>query len=560
MNSLGDYARAINMNVAAAEQNSIAARVWQRDATLWKTDPAHVAEISNRLGWLTVAATMRAHIAELRAFAADIQRAGFKTIVLCGMGGSSLGVEVLRDVIGRARGFPTLSILDTTDPATVRALARQINPQKTLFIIASKSGSTLETLSHYQFFAARAPAHNFIAITDAGSGLHQLARENNFRHIFENPSDIGGRFSVLSYFGLVPAALMGIELARLLDRAEEMARACGAAVPAENNPGEWLGVALATLAQHGRDKLTFITPRALASFGAWVEQLIAESTGKEGKGIVPIDGEPLGKPSSYGADRVLVYLSLGKTRDAKTERALSTLEKIGHPILRAQLRDVYDIGAEFFRWEFATAVACALLGVNAFDQPNVEEAKVNARRRLTADRQLLAAEQPLWENAQFAVYATEPLAASNLREALGAFLARAQPNDYLALMAYAPATPANRAALKTMRAAARDALRIATTVGFGPRFLHSTGQLHKGGANNVLALQITADIARDAPIPGAAYSFGELLRAQAAGDWQALAERGRRALRVHLKRGAALRAVAIEMRHAGQNARHAAPH
>ncbi|MCX7838173.1 MAG: hypothetical protein N2559_01770 [Anaerolineae bacterium] len=382
--SLGDYADAIAMNVAAAEQNDIAARIWQHDATLWKTEPEHIAEISQRLGWLTVTQTMRAHLAELRAFADEIRHARFQAIVLCGMGGSSLCVEVLRDVIGIARERPPLYILDSTEPTTIHALVRKINPKKTLFIIASKSGSTIETLSHYKFFAARAPAQNFIAITDAGSGLHKLAREQNFRRVFENPSDIGGRFSALSFFGLVPAALMGIDLARLLDRADEMARVCGADVPAEENAGEWLGVALATLAQHGRDKVTFVAPRELAAFGAWAEQLIAESTGKEGKGIVPIDGEPLGKPHVYGTDRVLVELQLA--RNARAHRTLTALAKIGHPILRMHLRDVYDIGAEFFRWEFATAVACALLGVNAFDQPNVEEAKVNARAFLTADR------------------------------------------------------------------------------------------------------------------------------------------------------------------------------
>ncbi len=553
--SLGDYADAVAMNLAAAEQNGIAARVWQKDATLWKTEPEHIAEISQRLGWLTVMSTMRAHLDELRAFADEIRRARFQSIVLCGMGGSSLGVQVLRDVVGSARGRPPLFILDTTDPLAIRALARKIEPRRTLFIIASKSGGTIETLSHYQYFAAHAPAHNFIAITDAGSGLHQLAREKNLRRVFENPADIGGRFSVLSFFGLVPAALLGIDLAKLLDRAEEMARACRADVPAEENPGEWLGVALATLAQRGRDKITFVAPRALASFGAWAEQLIAESTGKEGQGIVPIDGEPLGKPAVYGTDRVFVHLHI--QRDTRAARALAALEKIGHPILRVRWRDAYDVGAEFFRWEFATAVACALLGVNAFDQPNVEEAKVNARQMLTGDRRPMTDdgrrtedESPLWENAQFAVYATEQISAKNLRAALRAFFALAQPNDYLALMAYLPPTRAHHAALQTLRVAARDALGIATTVGFGPRFLHSTGQLHKGGANNVLALQITMDPARDVAIPGAAYSFGDLIRAQAAGDWQALASRGRRALRVHLKRGTTLRALAMELERA----------
>jgi glucose-6-phosphate isomerase len=545
----GDYLADISANLAAAEQNSIAARVWQRDATLWKTEPEHVAEISKRLGWLTVISAMRPRVQELREFSKAVKR-DFKSVVLCGMGGSSLCVEALRDGVGVARGYPRLFVLDTTDPAMIRSLAHKVNLRKTLFVIASKSGGTLETLSHYKYFAEKAPPQNFVAITDAGSGLHQLARANNFRRVFENPADIGGRFSALSYFGLVPAALMGIDLAELLDRAEEMARACGADVSAEANPGVWLGVVLATLAHKGRDKATFIRSRGIASFGAWAEQLIAESTGKEGKGIVPIDGEPLGKPIAYGSDRVFVHMQLGKARDAAAERVLVALEKIGHPMLRVQLRDPYDLGAEFFRWEFATAVAGALLGVNAFDQPNVEEAKVNARQALTADRRPPTADQPAWENRWYAVYSTEQITAQSLSDALRVFFALAQPNDYLALMAYLRNTPGHRAALQAMRLAARDALRIATTVGFGPRFLHSTGQLHKGGANNVIALQITADPAVDAPIPGEAFSFGALIHAQAAGDWQALASRGRRALRVHLKRGADLRAVAAEVKRA----------
>ncbi|CAG0967982.1 hypothetical protein ANRL3_01310, partial [Anaerolineae bacterium] len=483
--NLGDDTDAVNMNIAAAEQNGIAARVWKKEATLWKTEPEHIAEISIRLGWLNVATEMRQHVGELRAFADEIKRAKFTAVVLCGMGGSSLCVETLRDVAGIAKGFPKLFILDTTDPASVRAIERKINPQKTLFIIASKSGGTTETLSHYKYFAAKAPAQNFIAITDPGSGLQKLARAKNFRRVFENPSDIGGRYSALSYFGLVPAALMGMDVGKLLDRADEMMRACAADVPAETNPGEWLGVAFATLAQKGRDKITVIASKGIATFGAWAEQLIAESTGKEDKGLVPIDGEPLGKPAVYGRDRVFVYLQLGKTKNAVVENKLAALEKVGHPVIHIQLRDAYDVGAEFFRWEFAIAVAGALMGIDAFDQPNVEEAKVNARRVLaesTVNSQQSIV-NAIWENKQFAVYSTRKIAAKNLREALRGFFAETRGGDYLAIMAYTQNTPANRAALKAMRVTARDAMNIATTVGYGPRFLHSTGQLHKGGAN-----------------------------------------------------------------------------
>lgn len=539
---LGDYLNAVSENLAAAEQNGVANRIWQKDATLWKTAPAHIAEISIRLGWLDVATAMRKRVAELKAFGKEIKKAGFKSVVLCGMGGSSLCVETLRDVVGIAKGFPQLFILDTTDPATVRALARKINPKQTLFIIASKSGGTVETLSHYKYFANQAPAQNFIAITDPGSGLQKLAVEKKFRRVFENPSDIGGRYSALSFFGLVPAALMGIDIDQLLSRAEEMMRACAADVPAENNPGEWLGVTLATLAQHGRDKITFITAKNIATFGAWAEQLIAESTGKEGKGLVPIDAEPLGKPTAYGMDRVFVYAFI-KRADPAIEKRLGELARIGHPILRFQLRDAYDLGAEFFRWEFAIAVAGALLGINAFDQPNVEEAKKNARAALTQDREATP-EKPVWENKQVAVYSTAPMAAKNLRGALDAYFKLAHPGDYLALMAYLQNTPTHNAALKAMRVAARDVLKIATTAGYGPRFLHSTGQLHKGGANNILALQITTDHAIDEKIPGETFSFSQLINAQAQGDWQTLQNNQRRALRVHLKRRAKLSAVA----------------
>ena len=551
--NLGDYADAVNMNSAAAEQNGVANRVWKKDPTLWKTEPEHIAEIPNRLGWLNVATDMSQRVAELNAFSVEIKKAGYKSIVLCGMGGSSLCVETLRDVLGVARGYSPLYVLDTTDPATVRALARKIDPKKTLFIIASKSGGTMETLSHYKYFAELAPAQNFVAITDPGSGLQKLAIEKKFRRVFENPSDIGGRYSALSYFGLVPAALMGIDIEKLLERAAQMMSACAADVPAETNLGEWLGVVLATLAQKGRDKITFVTSQGVAAFGAWAEQLIAESMGKEGKGLVPVDGEPLGKPSVYGSDRVWVYLQLGKKSDAAIERGLKALENVGHPVVRLHLRDPYDIGAEFFRWEFAIAVAGALMGIDAFDQPNVEEAKKNARAVLvqsTVDSRQSTVEKALWENKKFAVYSTQNISARNLRGALKEFFQLAQPNDYLALMAYVQQSPSNRAALKAMRVVARDKFKIATTVGFGPRFLHSTGQLHKGGANNILAVQITSDNAVDVAIPGETYAFGTLIHAQAAGDWQALKNNGRRVLRVHLKRGTKLSDLAIEMKRA----------
>ncbi|MDE3089513.1 MAG: bifunctional transaldolase/phosoglucose isomerase, partial [Chloroflexota bacterium] len=452
---LGDYADAVRENLAAAEQNQVAARIWKKDAALWKSEPAHQAIIRNALGWLTVAAEMQRHVGELNAFGAEIKNAGFRYAVLCGMGGSSLCVQVCRDTFGSARGYPRLFVLDTTDPASIRAIERKIKPKQTLFIIASKSGGTTETLSQYKYFAEQAPAQNFVAITDAGSGLETLAREKGFRRVFLNSADIGGRYSALSYFGLVPAAVMGIDIGKLLERADEMARACAADIPAEKNPGLWLGVALSTLAKAGRDKITLVASRGVSTFGAWAEQLIAESTGKEGSGLVPVDGEPLGSPAAYGRDRVFVYLQLGKSKNAGTERRLAALERVGQPVIRLYLRDVFDIGAEFFRWEFAIAVAGARMGIDAFDQPNVQESKDNTKRVLSG-QWTVNGEQSVFENKRFAVYATADIGeVKGLRGALSAFLKQARAGDYLALMAYLEETPANNTALKAMRVAAR---------------------------------------------------------------------------------------------------------
>jgi transaldolase/glucose-6-phosphate isomerase len=552
--NLGKFAEEVNESLRSAQNHRVAERVWNKDATLWKTEPAQVAEISDRLGWLTIASRMRGQVAEVRAFGEEIKCAGFKYVVLCGMGGSSLCVEVCRATFGSARGFPKLFVLDTTDPATIRALERKIDVKKTLFIIASKSGGTIETLDHYKYFSQKAPAQNFIAITDAGSALEKIARERQFRRVFQNPADIGGRYSALSYFGLVPAAAMGVDVEKLLDRAEEMAHACAASTPAEKNPGLWLGVMLATLAKKGRDKITFVVSSGIDTFGMWAEQLIAESTGKEGKGLVPVDGERLGRVSAYSNDRVFVYLRLAKARNPALDHKVSALEKAGHPAICLQLRDAYDISAEFFRWEFAVAIAGALLGINPFDQPNVQESKDNTQRVLESRKakdKRQKAEKPAWENEQLTVCSTEVLdGAKNLRNTLRAFFKLAQHGDYLALMAYLAQTPKDHAALQAIRVAARDKLKIATTLGYGPRFLHSTGQLHKGGPNSVLSVQITVDDAVDAAIPGEPYSFSTLKRAQALGDWQALRSHGRRALRVHLKRGARLGHVLAEFKSA----------
>ncbi len=558
--TLGASAQAVDAALEAAQQNQVAARVWKRDPGFWKSEPEHQAKISHRLGWLTVAADMRAQLSSLAQFGAEIKDAKFKTAVLCGMGGSSLCVQVLRQTLGSSRGYPKLDVLDTTDPATILALEKRIDPTQTLFIIASKSGGTLETTDHYRYFFDKVHARkgdrageNFVAITDAGSALEKIAQEKHFRHVFMNPSDIGGRYSALSYFGLVPAAIMGIDLARMLDSADAMTRACAPDVKAKDHPGVWLGVLLGTLAQQGRDKITLVASPGVEAFPVWTEQLIAESTGKEGKGLVPIADEPVGEPKVYGTDRVFVYLRLQGARNAALDRRMDALAEAGQPVIRLHLDDPYAIGGEFFRWEFAVAVAGALIGIDPFDEPNVQESKDNTQRVLAAFEVADAFEavQPTWQNSRAAVYgskAAEP--AKSLREHLAAFFKPCQPGDYIAIMAYLEQTPKNDAALEAARVAARDALQIATTVGYGPRYLHSTGQLHKGGPNRVLALQVTAEDRVDVPVPGEPYTFGVLKQAQAIGDWQALEAHRRRALRVHLKPGGDLTLLAQAIRSA----------
>ncbi len=547
---LGSYATLVEAALDAAEKNKMVDRIWKKDPTVWKREPEHQAEIRNRLGWLTIGRQMKSEVERLVQFGTEIKEAKFKSVVLCGMGGSSLCVEVMRQTFGSARGYPKLEVLDSTDPATILELEKRIDPVQTLFVIASKSGGTVETTDHFRYFYSRVHStkwdragENFVAITDAGSALEKAAQDRHFRRIFLNASDIGGRYSALSYFGLVPAAAMGIDIEKLLDLANKMAQACGPNVPAKDNPGLWLGTVFGTLAQHGRDKITLVTSPGIDSFGMWVEQLIAESTGKEGKGLVPIDREPLGAPSVYGDDRVFVYLRLATARNAAIDRKVDTLEQAGHPVIRLNLEDKNSIGGEFFRWEFAVAVAGALMGIDAFDQPNVQESKDNTKRVLASLEREGALEfrQPTWEDSRVAVYQSQDGdGARDLSGNLAAFLGQAKPGDYLAVMSYLQETPKNIAALEQIRLAVRNALKVATTLGYGPRFLHSTGQLHKGGPNTVLALQITDEDQVDAAIPGEPYTFGTLKQAQAIGDWEALLAHQRRALRVQFKRGADL--------------------
>jgi transaldolase/glucose-6-phosphate isomerase len=523
-------------------------RLWQRDASLWTGK-----DEAKWLGWLDLDDPATVRREELPRFAAEVRDAGFTHALLLGMGGSSLFPEVLAVTLGARSGFPQLHVLDSTDPAQVSAFERKIDLPRTLFIVASKSGSTLEPNIFQQYFFDRArqalgageAGRRFIAITDPGSKLEQVARDLGFRRIFAGKPSIGGRFSALSHFGMAPAAILGLDTDAFLDRAGEMARACGPDVPPEANPGVRLGTVLGTAARHGRDKVTIVASPALWDFGAWLEQLLAESTGKEGTGLVPVDREPLGPPSVYGDDRVFVYMRLAGAPDAAQDQSLAALAAAGQPVVRIEVAEPEALSAEVFRWEFATAVAGSVLGINPFDQPDVEASKVKTRA-LTEEYERagpLPHETPVFSEGDIRLF-TDAKNAEALRQALGgerslpaylrAHLRRAGAGDYVALLAYIEMSEAHRAPLQAMRAALRDRLRVATCLGFGPRFLHSTGQAYKGGPNSGVFLQITCDDAADLPVPGQSYTFGVVKAAQARGDFAVLVERGRRALRVHL--------------------------
>lgn len=516
-------------------------RLWERDSSLWSKDAEQQAGIGDRLGWLNSFETMRGGVDSLKEFAADLRADGFTDVVLMGMGGSNLAPEVLRDTFGAGAGAPSLHVLDSTDPLAVKAVEDAVDLDHTLFIASSKSGTTTETMAFLEYFwEKRENGAQFAVITDAGSTLDRLGTELSFRRVFLNQPDIGGRYSAISLVGLVPAAVLGIDLNRLLDRAGAMAGACGADVPIEENPGVSLGAIIGRAARDGRDKLTLICAAGIASFGYWVEQLIAESTGKQGKGIVPIEGEPLGSPKVYGDDRLFVYLTLAEEADTRQDAAVGALEAAGFPVVRITLHDRFDLGGEFFRWEMATATAGALLGVNPFDEPNVQESKDNTLRVLRDYEQKGAfpEERPLFDDGLTVVSAAP--SANGLRRAedsaaaLRRFLGDCEPGDYLAITAYLPRTDAIDMALQEIRRHLRDTLKVATTLGYGPRFLHSTGQLHKGGPARGVFLQITHDITTDMPVPGVPYSFGVLERAQALGDLQSLQSRKLRAVRVGL--------------------------
>ena len=522
-------------------------RLWARDSTLWTG-----RDESEWLGWLDVTGDQLAQLDRLNGIAADIKDAGFSDILLLGMGGSSLCPEVLSVTFGKIEGYPQLHILDSTDPAQVKTREQSVDLARTLFIVASKSGSTLEPNIFKQYFFERVEGvlgegvagGHFVAITDPGSKLQGIAEAEDFRHIAFGVPSIGGRYSALSDFGMVPAAAMGLDVARFLRRAERMATACSPSVTVERNPGALLGAVLGAAGRIGRDKVTLVAAPALSDLGVWLEQLLAESTGKRDVALIPVDGEAPGPPQKYGDDRLFVYLRLESAPDDEQQAAIARLEEAGQPVVRITLTDAYDLGQEFFRWEFATAVAGSILGINPFDQPDVEASKI-ATRKLTAEYEetgSLPAEDPIAEGEGIKVFADEryarELAAAtgdaSVAGYLKAHLDRLDAGDYFALLAYVEMNGPNHAELGAIRHSVRDARRVATCLGYGPRFLHSTGQAYKGGPNTGLFLQITCDDAHDLPVPGRTYTFGVVKAAQARGDFAVLAERGRRALRVHL--------------------------
>ena len=522
------------------------ARLWDGDATLWTG-----ADEGRWLGWLRVVPPADAALESLDSLLRDVRAAGVEHVVLMGMGGSSLCPDVLRQCFGRVGEAPALYVLDSTDPAQVRSVEERSDVRRTLFIVASKSGTTLEPDLFLRYFLARAREElgpqagaRFVAVTDPGSQLEELARAEGFGHLFHGVPSIGGRFSALSNFGLVPAALMGLDVRLLLDRAAALRRACEPGVPLRENPGATLGLLLAAAAAAGRDKVTFVISPAYGPLGAWLEQLLAESTGKDGVALIPVDGEDVGPPDVYGADRLFVYVRDQSAPDVEQDAAVVRLEESGQPVIRLALRDAYDLGAEFYRWEFATAVAGAAMGINPFDQPDVEASKVETRR-ITAAYEAggaLPAEQPILQDGGIAVYEDGINAAElaggkgerDLAALLAAHLDRLGPGDYLALLAYVEMTEAHARPLQRMRQHIRNVRGTATAVGFGPRFLHSTGQAYKGGPNNGVFIQITCDDVADLPVPGRRCSFGVVKAAQARGDCRVLSDRGRRLLRLHL--------------------------
>jgi len=552
--ALGRYQMRVDRALQALTEQAFTRRLWEKDPSLWRQGPAAETAIKNRLGWLDVVDAMLDRSDEITSFADEVKDAGFAHVVLLGMGGSSLSPEVSQMTFGSEEGRPTLMVLDSTVPAAVLDVESQIDLPKTLFVVSSKSGTSVETWSTYRYFfdrmrtqkGDRAP-ENFVAITDPGTSLESETKEKAFHRVFTNFPDIGGRYSALSYFGLVPAALIGADIRSILTRASRMLEACAPCVSTKQNPGVVLGTILAELAMEGRDKLTLALSPEIQSFGYWIEQLVAESSGKNGTALVPVESELIGKPNVYGDDRLFVHIRLETPAQKDLDDKMAALEQAGHPVVRIRLDDVYDLGQEYFRWEVATAAACALLGVNAFDEPNVNESRDNTNRLLEQPSKEESIQELPVENGPVKLFcdqetkamlneirAAGPFAEQSVSAYLHAHLSQFQPGNYVALLAFVKRAPKVDGIFQCMRGHIRDAYKAATTLGYGPRFLHSTGQLHKGGPNTGLFIQFTAEDAEDVPIPGQPYTFSVLKQAQAMGDFLSLRGKGRRLLRVHL--------------------------
>jgi transaldolase/glucose-6-phosphate isomerase len=526
VDSLGSRRQSVDARLETWQQAGFSKLLWSKDHRLWTEEPQ--PEIEDRLGWLTLPEAMQGSLDDYVAFADEVRADGFKHVVLLGMGGSSLAPEMFQRTFGNRHGYPELITLDSTHPESVEAVRKRIDPSTTLFVVASKSGNTIEPLSFFRYFwdevsdGAEHPGNHFIAITDPGTSLVDLAREHRFRRVFEATPDVGGRYSALTAFGLVPAALIGADIHGLTDHARRMAEATAADVPETQNPALRLGAALGELARHGIDKATFLVSPSLAAFPGWLEQLIAESTGKDDTGILPVAGEPAGPPEVYGEDRFFIYLSYIGDTDDRHVAQVDALEAAGYPVAQVRLFDKEDLGAEMFRAEVAVAAASSVLGIHPFNQPDVQHAKELARRAMEGDLDAGAVEETLIGDREA------------LTDAVAHWLGPIRPGDYLAVQAYLPPSGETTDALQRIRVGLRDRTRAATTVGYGPRFLHSTGQFHKGGPNTGLFLQLVDSPSGDLDVPGTDYTFGDLIAAQALGDYQALIARDRRVLRIDL--------------------------
>lgn len=544
--SLGKFTGRVEKVIKKTGHNGFVQKIWKKDPMLWM-DGKHKNVIKNRMGWLNLFEMMRDKIPEINSFVNELKNEEYRHAVLLGMGGSSLCPEVYLKTFGIKYGYLNLQVLDTTSPAAIDSVESTLDFDKTLFIVSSKSGTTLETTTLFKYFYDKVKNHtvddagkHFVAITDPATPLETLAHEKNFRHVFINPADIGGRYSALSFFGAVPAALMGINIHTLNERAERIARASEPCVEIEENPSALLGIALAELAKAGKDKVTFVISREINAFGTWVEQLIAESTGKEGKAIIPINGEELDDAKTYSKDRVFVHLKFSDSDDGFV-RKINSLKRAGHPVINIQVNDEWDIGEEFFKWEFAIAAAGALLDIDPFDEPNVKESKDNTNNVLEKYKQTTVLPEPvsILKEGNLSFYfdskTTKIKKPANARGLFKSFFKLMKAGDYLALMAFIQQNEQSFSTLENIRNQIKVRTGSATTLGFGPRFLHSTGQMHKGGPDTFIGIQITADDPMDIIIPGEPYTFGLLKRAQAIGDLQSLIKHKRRVLNVNVK-------------------------